>query len=166
SYNSNEWNKIIKFCKSAQAFQDAPFSWPYTWLFLYKAYPKAKFILTIREEEAWYNSITKFHTKLFSKENKVPTKQELMEANYRYKGFIREVNRAVWKTPEDDLYNKELLLKNYRSHNESILHFFKNKPNFLCIDVSKEDSYVKLAEFIGRYPLHDKFPHLNKTENK
>ena len=40
-------------------------------------FPESKFILTIRDNsEQWYNSITKFHAKLWGKENRVPTKEE------------------------------------------------------------------------------------------
>ncbi|WP_179335364.1 sulfotransferase [Winogradskyella costae] len=165
AYREHDWDKIVKFCKSAETFQDVPFSWPYTWLFLYKTYPNAKFILTIRNEEDWYRSITSFHSKLFAGGKRVPVKEDLINANYRYPGFIWDANRAVWKTPEDDIYNKELFIANYRRHNEDILHFFKDKPNFICLDVSKKGSYKLLADFLQKEALHEEFPHLNKTNN-
>lgn len=165
SYATNDWDKIIKYCNSADAFQDAPFSWPNTWLFLHHAFPEAKFILTIRDEEKWYKSITSFHTKLFANNERVPTKEDLIKATYRYKGFMWDANRAIWKTPEDDIYNKEILIANYNRHNEDVLHYFKEKQNFLCVDISKQDSYLKLAQFLDKEPLHECFPHLNKTND-
>lgn len=163
SYVNNDWNKIIKFCDTADAFQDVPFSFPNTWLFLHHAFPEAKFILTMRDEENWYKSITSFHSKLFANNERTPNKVDLMNATYRYKGFVWEFNRAVFKTPNDDIYNKEILISNYNRHNEAILHYFKDKPNFLCLDVSDYDSYSNLAHFLDKETLHTEFPHLNKT---
>lgn len=165
-YKNRNWKSIVKFCKTAEAFQDAPFSWPYTWLILHHYYPQAKFILTYRDEEAWYNSLTKFHSKLFAKGERIPTKEDLQNAKYRYKGFMWEVNRANYKTPEQDPYNKELLIAHYKRHNEDIKHFFKGAKNFLAIDVSQPDSYNRLCNFLGEKLKHDDFPHLNKTNSK
>ncbi len=164
-YKKNDWKSIIRFCQNAEAFQDLPFSLPYTWLFLYDAFPDAKFILTIRDEEKWYQSICSFHSKLFSDGIQVPTKEDLQKATYRYKGFTWKSHRAVWKTPENDPYNKKILAAIYNRHNEDVLYFFKDKLNFLCIDVSEKGSYSQLADFLNKQPLHAVFPHLNKTNN-
>ncbi|MEG9328949.1 sulfotransferase [Salinimicrobium catena] len=162
-YKLGHWKPIVKFCKTAEAFQDAPFSWPYTWLILHEHFPEAKFILTTRDEEKWYYSLVNFHSRLFADGIRVPTKEDLQRAKYNYPGFILESNRAVHKTPLDDIYNKEEMIKNYRTHNNSVLHFFKNRSNFLHIDVSEKDSYQQLADFLNKPPLHQSFPHYNKT---
>ena len=162
-YAKGNFNPIVKFCKTADAFQDAPFSWPNTWLVLHEHFPRAKFILTIRNEETWYNSVTSFHAKLFTNGKVTPNMSDLQNAVYRYKGFLWDVNRAVWKTPEDDIYNKEMLISNYKRHNEDILHYFKDKPNFIAIDVSQKEDYLRLCYFLNKEPLSENFPHLNKT---
>lgn len=163
-YANAHWKPIIDFCKTADAFQDVPFSSPNTWLILHHYFPNSKFILTTRNAEDWYQSIVSFHAKLFSKDAvSAPNAQELKEANYRYKGFMWDENRAVWNTPENDLYNKELLINQYQIHNDSIRNFFHNKPNFIEIDVSKDSDYSALCKFLNKTPLYDKFPHSNKT---
>ncbi len=165
-YAKGDFNNIIRYCKTADAFQDAPFSWPFTWLILTQHFPNAKFILSTREQETWYHSISSFHTKLFSSTNSTPSLEDLKNASYRYKGFVWEVFQSVWKTPEDDLYNKDMMILNYRRHNEDILHFFKNKDNFIHIDVSNEKDYIKLCSFLNKQPKSSSFPHLNKTDEK
>lgn len=162
-YAKGNWKPIIKYCKSAEAFQDAPFSWPNTWLILHEHFPDAKFILTTRDSEKWYNSITKFHAKGFSKNNHPPTKSDLINATYRYKGFMWDANRAVWKTDEENVYNKKNMIDNFERHNKDVKHFFIGKNNFLEIDVSDEYSYIELCDFLGKEPMHKDFPHLNKT---
>lgn len=163
-YAKGDFKKIVKFCRTATAFQDVPFSWPYTWLFLYEAYPNAKFILTVRDEEDWYRSITSFHSNKFADGKRIPTKEDLQRAKYRYKGWLWDTNRAVWKTPEDDVYHKETFIDNYRRHNDNVLHFFKDKPNFIAVNISKDEDYMKLCEFLGKEPKGISFPHLNKTK--
>ncbi|QIA08519.1 sulfotransferase [Draconibacterium halophilum] len=82
----NDWLKrdfrpIIKYCKFAQAFQDSPFSFPYTYIILNHVFPNSKFILTIRDDaEEWYRSITRFHSKLWGRDGKIPTKEDLKSA--------------------------------------------------------------------------------------
>jgi hypothetical protein len=108
----NDWVKgdfdpIIKFCKSAEAFQDSPFSFPGTYIALDKAFPGSKFILTIRDDEdQWYRSITRFHSKLWGDGDGVPpSKLQLQLATSSYRGRPWDVNQALFKTPENDPYN-------------------------------------------------------------
>lgn len=162
-YKTGSWKSIIDYCKTADAFQDAPFSWPYTWLVLHEHFPAAKFILTVRESEDWYKSLTSYHSKLFADGERIPTREDLMKATYRYPGYIWESNRAVWKTPENDIYNKAMMIENYERHNEDVRHFFKNEANFIELDVSQQGCYQRLADFLGKKPLQENFPHLNKT---
>ncbi|MBR9859429.1 hypothetical protein GYB22_01490 [bacterium] len=163
-YADGDWSKILAHCKTAQIFQDAPFSWPNTWKQIVKQYPNAKYILTYRAPESWYSSLTRFHTKLFSSDsNRTPDKSDLMNAEYRYKGFMWDANRAVWNTPEDDVYNKEIMLANYNQHNSEVRAFFKDKPNFLEIDISSKEDFKKLNDFLNIKSEFDRFPHLNKS---
>lgn len=86
-YIARNWKPILDYCQTAQAFQDAPFSWPETWKQLVKRYPDARYILTYRDQEAWYNSITKFHSKKFSDGLRTPSKEDLKMAKYRSRGL-------------------------------------------------------------------------------
>ncbi|MBI3882938.1 MAG: hypothetical protein HY305_01625, partial [Sphingobacteriales bacterium] len=66
NYIKNDFDSIVSYSKSAQVFQDSPFSYPETYMHLDKAFPNSKFILSVRDSsEQWYNSITSFHAKLF-----------------------------------------------------------------------------------------------------
>jgi hypothetical protein len=162
-YGNRNWDPIINFCHTAEAFQDVPFSWPFTWLVLHKEFPDAKYILTVRDTESWYRSLISFHAKLFTDGKRIPVKEDLLNAEYRYKGFIWELNRTRSPAPENDIYNKQILTDEFNRHNENVRQYFKNNPLFLEIDVSQPDSYIKLCNFLGQKPLYPEFPHLNKT---
>ena len=155
----------MNFCKSAEAFQDAPFCFKYTFIPLDLAYPDSKFILTIRDsEEQWYDSLIKFHSKLITRNERVPTVDDLKNSKYRYKGFMWDVRQRVYGLNEmDDPYNKDIFIEYYQSHNKMVLDYFRNKNNLLVINLSDKDSYQKFCKFLNKTPLYDYFPWENKT---
>lgn len=160
-----DFNPIIKYCHSAQFFQDIPFSLPYTYIALDYAFPNSKFILTVRDdEEQWYNSITNFHAKKWGRENRIPTQEDLQSANYIYKGYPWEANRLIFDTPRSDPYNKELLIQFYKGHNREIIKFFRHRPNdLLVVNVAEEGALKMLCDFLGVSSNHKKFPWNNRT---
>lgn len=155
------FNPIIQYCKTAQAFQDSPFSFPYTYIILDYAFPGSKFILTVRDDaEEWYNSITRFHAKLWGN-GKIPTKSNLLNAK---KGRPWIVNQELFKTPGDDPYNKSILMNFYNQYITEVKDYFKNRPNdLLVINLKEEKSYKNFCEFLGCNPIKERFPWKNKT---
>jgi len=162
---NRDFNRLIKYCKTAQFFQDSPFSKPFTYQIIDQAYPNSLFILTIRDNaEQWYNSLTKFHAKKWGLNGRIPTKDDLLEAVYLEKGRPWYSNRLVFDTPDDDPYQKEALIAYYNRHNESVTEYFRFKPNqLLILNVSQKGAYHTLCSFINKQPLYDTFPWKNKT---
>ena len=77
-----DFDSIIEFSKSAEAFQDTPFSLPFTFIALDQYFENAKFILSVRDDpEQWYNSLTKFHSKKWGFGQNPPTLDQLKEAD-------------------------------------------------------------------------------------
>lgn len=163
-----EFNEIIKLCNTADSFQDAPFSLPFTFIKLDQYFTNAKFILTKRDSpEQWYNSITKFHSKIWSDGENPPNIEQLKNAEYRYKGYAYEVNRMLFNTPENDPYNKEKFVKYYNDHNDFVKEYFRSNPEkLLIINVAIKEDYLRLCEFLGKQPISNNFPWENKTSEK
>jgi hypothetical protein len=166
---ANDWaardfSRIIKSCKKADAFQDFPFSFPHTFIALDMAFPNSKFILTLRDNpEQWYNSIVKFHSKLWADGN-VPTKQDLQNATRYYKGRPWQMNRMLFSSPEEDPYNKEKLIKQYLDHINNVKNYFRHREkDLLIINVSEKNSYKDFCNSLNISPIFDKFPWKNKT---
>jgi len=77
------------FCRTAQAFQDMPFSLSFTYMALDKKFRESKFILTARDSSGqWYESLVRSHSKLFGNGN-LPDTNDLKNADYCYKGYMR-----------------------------------------------------------------------------
>lgn len=155
---------IIKYCRSAQVFQDVPFSCPETFRYLDIAYPGSKFILTIRDDaEQWYQSITRFHAKKFGKNGKIPTVEDLKNAVYIKKGMPYNTVR-LHGTPDDDPYNHDIMIAHYERHNREVMDYFKDRPeDLLILNVAEADSYQRFIEFIGVESSFDSFPWENRT---
>ena len=164
-YKAGNFDPIIKYCLSAQVFQDFPFSCPETFKYVDKAYPGSKFILTVRDSpEQWYQSLINFHSKLFGK-GKIPDKEALQQANYCWKGWVWECNRILYSSPETDIYNRTILINSYNEYNECVKNYFSNRPNdFIVLNISKTESYSQLMNFLGIESSFTSFPWENKTE--
>ena len=161
-----DFKKLYAYCKKSDAFQDAPFSFPFTFTAMDQFFPNSKFILTERDSpDQWYNSITRFHGKLWANDS-IPTKADLLQANYIYKGFPYHNIKKLFNTDDNDLYNKEILMRTYVDHNNSVKNYFKYRPNdLLVLNLKDADSYKKLCSFIEKKELRASFPWENKTEN-
>jgi len=162
-YFKGEFDPIIKYCESAQVFQDVPFSWPETYKHLDKAYPGSKFLLTIRDDaEQWYNSITKFHAKVFGNGD-IPTSDDLRKANYVREGWMYDAVK-LHGVPDDNMYHKETMINHYNYYNEGVRSYFKGRePDLLVINVSKKDGSQKFIYFLQVDSPYDAFPWENRT---
>ena len=147
---NNDFDGIIKYVKfRGTAFLDVPFSLPNTFKVLDKEFPDSKFILTICDSpDEWYTTNTAYHSKLFGNGD-FPTKSDLKKATYVYPGFMWEMNRWIYDTPEDDIYNKTILIKQYNDYNNSVLEYFKNKPGkLLVVNLNDTDALSRIREFL------------------
>ncbi|MGD9638335.1 MAG: sulfotransferase [Alphaproteobacteria bacterium] len=163
-YLEGNFEPIIKYCKTGQFFQDFPFSFPPTYKYIDKAYPNSKFILSVRDNpEQWYNSVVNFHAKLFGNGH-IPKKEDLQKAIYIREGYVWKSFSNIYKTPEDDLYNKDMMIDYYNKYNNEVIEYFADRPNDLAvINVSQNDDYKKLMNFLSIKSPFNAFPYKNKT---
>ena len=163
AYAARDFRPIVDFCLTADAFQDAPFGFPFTYLALDQSFPNAKFILSVRNDaDQWYRSLVQFHGNLFA-EGRVPVKDDLLQATYCYPGFLWESNRVLVNTPEDDVYHKPTLVSYYERHNADVRDYFRHKSNLLEINVAARGAYKTFCDFLGRKPVAEDFPWLNPS---
>lgn len=165
-YKDGDFEAIAEYCKTAQVFQDFPFSFPETYKILDEAFPNSKFILSIRDSaDQWYNSLTKFHAKMFGN-GRIPTKEDLMEATYISKGRPWLTQKILFNKLEDEPYDKDILVEHYEKYNDEVQNYFKDRPHdLLVINLSEHNAYGKFCEFLGVDSPYDSFPWENKTED-
>ncbi|WP_310993577.1 sulfotransferase family protein [Aequorivita marina] len=162
-----DFKKLIKYCHTGNFFQDVPFSLPYTYQAMDKAFPNSKFILTVRDSsDQWYNSVLKHVTRKSGKNGQLPTKEDLKNSNPP-RGNRWRNNRLVAITPEDKLYDKDLLIKHYENYNKTVKDYFRHRPDdLLILNVAENGAYKKLCDFLGKETDKADFPWKNKNPEK
>jgi hypothetical protein len=163
-----DFERLIQYCRTAQAFQDIPFSLPKTYQYLDEAFSGAKFILTVRDsEDQWYKSLTRYHTKRYSSDkNRFPTEEDLKEfSDYPYYGFVLDIMKTVFNYPTVDLYDYQHYTELYLQHNHDVMQYFHERSNkLLVLNVSQPNAYQQLASFLNvKIPENAAFPWKNKT---
>lgn len=134
----------VETARNFDAVQDMP--WPLFYQDLDSAYPKSKFILTVRDAESWFGSIEKH----FGSEPS--TMQEFIYGE-----------EAMFPAG-----NKERYLQVYNSHNQQIRDYFADRPNdLLVMDLAKGDGWSALCEFLEYdKPIKMPFPAKNKATDR
>lgn len=165
AWSRRNFNPIINYCYTAQFFQDIPFSLPYTYVALDQAFPNSKFILTVRDDtEQWYNSITRSHAKIWGKDGRIPTEQDLKQADYHYDGGVWKSFNLIFQTPHSNPYHKEIFFDFYEQHNKEIKTYFRHRQDdLLILNVAEKGAYKKLCDFLGVVGENSDFPWKNKT---
>lgn len=158
-----DFEPLINLSRTADAFQDIPFSLPYSYVALDTTFPKSKFILTVRDSpEQWFNSLLRFHTKIVGKQ-RIPSPSDLKSFSYCYPGWIWEYHKFVYGIDETTLFDREIYLRHYINHNFMVTDYFKNRPDsLLVLNLSEQSTMRKLIEFIGLKYEGQTMPHLNK----
>jgi len=160
-----DFRRLIRYCRSADAFQDVPFSLDHTYQALDAAFPRSRFVLTVRDSpEHWYESLTGFHTKIVGR-GRLPTADDLREFPYRYKGWLWRQQQLIYGADETTLYDRELYVEQYRRHNESVRDYFRHRPgDLLVLNLADPSSARALCEFLdlpydGQPMPHEKRSH-------
>lgn len=163
-WSRRDFQRLIRYCHDADAFQDVPFSYDYTFQAMDAAFPGSKFILSVRDSpEQWYQSLTRFHSNRQGK-GRLPTSEDLKSDPYVYKGWLWQVKELVFGPEEGTLYNEEIYKAHYVRHNERVQDYFRHRPNdLLILNLADPDSMKLLCEFLGRTWIGEQMPKLNKS---
>ncbi|MDR9409546.1 MAG: sulfotransferase [Balneolaceae bacterium] len=122
-------------------FQDTP--WFMFYKELYEVHPNAYFILTVRPEENWIQSVVNH----FGNRDNSP-----------YHEWI--YGHADPRT------NEETYLQTYQEHNRSVKDFFKHKSNFIVFNLKENDKWEKLCAFLGVPEPKISFPYVNTSKSR
>lgn len=170
---SGRYDILEKFVCDYDAFQDVPFSQENLYITLDALFPRSKFILTVRDPERWYQSLVRFHQKVFGFES-------IEEASnpdfwlsgkrntYHFERQKRFVTRVVDGSVVVDwslLYDKDYCIDVYTSRNDQIIRHFRERPgDLLCLDVSKEPDTGRICAFLEMDETRKgPFPRLNAS---
>ncbi|MFC4991185.1 sulfotransferase [Rubritalea tangerina] len=175
-----DFQPLKELCDNYQAFQDLPFSQGEVYANVDSLYPGSKFILTVRDPDAWYDSLVRFHLNTILKAVGVSDVADVVEDTFKDKNlYIREnylynvAKRHVAAVSDGEvlyewskLYDKNNRVSEYISRNERIIKYFQDRKNqLLVIDLTKEEDDSKLLRFLGcEGEKSSSVPHLNSSK--
>jgi len=160
-----EYSRLIRYVKyGGQAFQDIPFSLPGTYKVLDRAFPDSLFILTERKNaDVWCDSLINFHSKVFGN-GQVPTRKDLQEATYVYKGFAWEMMNALHTVDPENIYDRAVLISDYERYNRLVKEYFANANHKLLVVTLEDENIVeKVKCFLNIEAALVQMPWENKT---
>jgi len=161
---ARRFDRIVSLARTAEAFQDVPFSLPFTYQALDVAFPGAKFILTVRSSpEEWLRSFIRFHSQRMGTQGP-PTAADLKAYAYRYPGYVWKSHRLVFRIDERSLYDPAIYKAHYERHNAAVIDYFAHRPGYLLVvNLAQADAEARIAAFVGRPGEKDFLPHLNRS---
>ncbi len=135
------WDIVEPMLEQYDAFQDNP--WPLLYRDLDKRYPASKFILTLRPENEWLNSVLAH----FGDEC-TPMRKWIYGMG----------------SPRG---NELVYLERYRQHNAEVLDYFRDRPDdLLVLRITEGDGWEKLSPFLSLPSPDVTFPFLNTKLNR
>ena len=151
------WNQFIEFGHSelldkSYAVCDLPITLLYEKLD--KLYPGSKFILTIRDEEEWIQSV----------ENHWSYELNPYRASWNKDRFTHRIHKILYG---QQTFDREIFLERYRKHNADVIEYFKGREeDLLILNVNDEIDWAPLCEFLGDEIPNVPYPNSNKTPTK
>jgi Sulfotransferase domain/N-terminal domain of galactosyltransferase len=113
------------------------------------AYPGSKFILTLREEDEWLESVRSHWS------DKNPWR-----AQWDTDPFTHRCHRELYGGVK---FNEPVMRARYRRHNAEVLEHFKNRPrDLLVMDMSAGAGWYELCGFLGKPIPERPYPRANK----
>ena len=171
---------LTEFCSNYDAFQDLPFAQGQTYVQADALFPDSKFILTVRDSQAWFDSLVRFHLKGILKRAGVTRIEDANEGtfkdqnnylytNYSYENFKRQIAIVEDNKIKFDwslLYDKSYYIRMYEQRNMEIIKYFQGRENdLLVIDIEKERDTGRLLRFLDIKGVSaSPYPHLNQSK--
>lgn len=146
-WEMNKWGRS-KTLEQDYALTDNPI--PILYEKLDKAYPGSKFILTVRDEDAWIRSIETFWT---------------YEGNrhrwtWDIDGFSHKMHAIIYGVTE---FDEQIFRERYRRHNAEVIRYFNGRSDFMVLDINERAHMSTLCRFLNVPVINKAFPHRNVT---
>lgn len=173
-----KYQDVVTFVNQYDAFQDMPFSWGLMFVALDALFPNSRFLLTVREESEWFDSLLNFHKKIYDLQGigeDAKRNEEIMRlrTSYLYAGYSAEVTKrdllefseGALRPNWEKLYNKEFYVQKFLARNQQVMEYFYGaEEKLLVLDVTKEKDTSRICKFLD---IPERFavlmPHKNKT---
>lgn len=153
------YETLRDFVAEYDALQDLPFSQNNTYVACDALFPGSKFILTVRDPDAWVESYIRYYKAEFGLEGHETfseasflDKTQYLERNYVHRLLRRLLVQEQEGKPVvrwDLAFDRDFLIAAYQRRNAEIRSYFAQRPDdFLEIDPSNEADTARLLAFV------------------
>ena len=168
-WGRRDFRRIIRYCHTADAFQDVPFSHHYTFQAMDGEFPGSKFILTIRgSADEWYKSVMRFNSKLLEQRvgsSRAPSVDDLKQDPYVYPGWRWRCRELMGYGNPEDAFPETEMKAYYDRHNEIVGDYFRHRPDdLLVLNLACQESMERLCSFLVHRFVGQKMPMLNVSK--
>lgn len=118
-----------------------------------KTYAGSKFILTVRDEDAWVRSVEKFWT----------YEGNPQRWTWDADGFSHKMHGMIYGTIE---FDEQVFRERYRRHNAAVTQYFSGRSDFLRLEIDGGTTMAPLRRFLDLPFCGHKFPHSHRTNHK
>ena len=137
------WDRVFRKLECFDAVEDNP--WPLIYKQIDRRVPGCKFILTLREPESWYRSVSRHIGDL---------RDPMHE-------WIYGLGKGL---PKDDKANT---IRVFNAHNAAVMEHFKDRPDdLLVVDLTAGAGWTQLCAFLGCDVPDHSFPHANDKQQE
>ncbi len=136
---SGNFKPLVEAARHFRAFKDRPWNMCGAFRALDAAFPGSQFILTVRDEEAWWRSVHRWVT---------------VEKPYMLTVYMAHLGASR--------FTRQAFIDGYRRHNEEIRAHFLARPNFLEMDLGAGHGWLELCGFLGIPKSDGPFHHINQ----
>lgn len=134
---SHALDRALRRLERVDAVQDNP--WPLLFRDLDERVPGSRFVLTVRDEDAWWSSVLT-----------------------HFGGRSTPMREWVYG-PGDPAGHEATYRRRYRRHNEEVEAHFERRPaDLLVLRLDQGEGWSELCRFLGKDPPAAPFPHANE----
>jgi len=142
---NNDYYILKLLISGYECMKDRPFNTNNLYQWLDKNYSNSKFILTIRDEEEWWNSVNKWLS--------FPSELDESKREKRINLYKKHFNTTE--------FIKDSFIEYYRDYNNKVKEYFKSNPNFLEINICNGEGWELLCPFLNKPIPNKEFPKSN-----
>lgn len=135
---NGDFDPLVEAARPFRSFKDRPWNMGGAFAALDAAFPGSRFILTVREEEAWWQSVHRWVTL---------QKPFMLTLYMAHLGALQ--------------FTREAFLAGYRNHNDRIRAHFSGRADLLEMDLQAGDGWPQLCGFLGLTAPDRPFHHVN-----
>jgi hypothetical protein len=128
-----------------------------------RAFPKARFVLTVRDPNRWADSYARLRGSVLPSYREIQRRPGVPPMNRHSVPIYDESLRRIYRTPSQ---SREALLAAFDRHSQAVRARFADRPGkLLILDIEQPGAFARLAAFLGKQAPSGELPQSNDAQS-